>query len=331
MKPARIRAYLALATCYFIWGAAQPIVKPALTHISPLQYMGLRYLIALPVALIIFIVLYRRHRPTPGDLLKIIGLETIVVLNLLLLYTGLKYTTALQSSLILNARPVFITFMGILFLREREEAHEWWGLVLSLTGISMVVLSPQLNHATGHLPPQALLGNLLIIGTNVVATFSTFFIKKVYRKLSKPLISSVNVLFGTLLFITLNLATSGPLPLESLAIPSVLFAVMYMAFFGTMLATSLELYGYNLIEASEASLFQYLEPLVYVPLAILWLKEPISPFQLIGLVTILAGVILAAIRLPHRHHRKTVSQGQALSKDIRLAQSPIITHYQRFR
>jgi drug/metabolite transporter (DMT)-like permease len=219
--------------------------------------------------------------------------------------------------------------MGILFLREREETHEWLGLFLSLTGISMVVLSPQLNHANGPIPPQAMLGNLLVIGTNIIATLNTFFVKKVYRKLSKPLISSVNVIFGTFLFILLNLVTTGPLPLHSLAIPAVLFAVMYMAFFGTMLATSLELYGYNLIEASEASLFQYLEPLIYVPLAILWLQEPISPFQLGGLATILIGVTLAAIRLPRRHHRLGLFHGGLVSKQQKLAEFSTITQYQR--
>ena len=69
-----------------------------------------------------------------------------------------------------------------------------------------------------------------------------------------------------------------------------------MGILGSPIAVSLYLYGQDKIEASEATLFSYLQPLIYIPLAVFWLGEKIIPAQLIGLAIIAAGVYLAERR-----------------------------------
>ena len=66
-----------------------------------------------------------------------------------------------------------------------------------------------------------------------------------------------------------------------------------MAIFGSVIGLIAYIKGQDKIEASEASLFSYLQPLIYLPLGVLLLKENISPQQLIGLGLIIIGVITA--------------------------------------
>jgi drug/metabolite transporter (DMT)-like permease len=85
---------------------------------------------------------------------------------------------------------------------------------------------------------------------------------------------------------------------------------------GSIVGSLLSIYGFSKIEISEATLFSYLKPFVYIPLAVLWLHESIDMTQIIGLATILIGLMIAEIRKPsnwftkffkrsHHHHQQS--------------------------
>jgi drug/metabolite transporter (DMT)-like permease len=118
-------------------------------------------------------------------------------------------------------------------------------------------------------------------------------------------ITAINILTGVPIFLFYSYLTGEPLTFSQSTHPSVLLSVGYMAMLGTILGFTLLYYGYKHIEASEATLFSYLQPLVYIPLATLWLKEPLYPIQIFGLVMILIGVIIAQ----HRPHPSTLKSG----------------------
>jgi drug/metabolite transporter (DMT)-like permease len=54
--------------------------------------------------------------------------------------------------------------------------------------------------------------------------------------------------------------------------------------------------GYSLIEASEATVFDYLKPVIAAPVAVLWLGEKITLPFLIGAGIIALGVFLTESR-----------------------------------
>ena len=69
--------------------------------------------------------------------------------------------------------------------------------------------------------------------------------------------------------------------------------VWYMALISGTLAYYLYVRGIRTIEVSEAALFNYLQPIFTVPLAVFWLSENISLSFLIGGLIITAGLIIA--------------------------------------
>ena len=72
--------------------------------------------------------------------------------------------------------------------------------------------------------------------------------------------------------------------------------ILYMAIFSSVIAYTLYEYGLSIIEASEATLFAYLQPIFAAPVALLWLKEKITPPFIIGAVVIGLGVAISEYR-----------------------------------
>src|SRR5690554_5472870 len=118
-----------------LWGAALPVVKPALSHTTPFQYLLYRFIFAALFSLPILIFYLWKKRKLWKHIPTIIGLELIgTTLALGFLYEGLARTSSLEASMIATTTPLFTTLGGILYLKEKEERHEWVGLAIALCG-----------------------------------------------------------------------------------------------------------------------------------------------------------------------------------------------------
>lgn len=293
--PKRTKAYLALTTTTLIWGAALPIVKPALEFITPNQFLFFRYLIAAPILFPFFIYYLFKLKLKLKTLLKISLLEFIgAPLTLAILYQGVKLTTSIEASLIGATGPIFTVLGGIIFLKEKEEKREWWGLAVSFLGTLILIFQPLLSR--NQQLNFSFTGNLLIIIQNIIWTAYLLLAKKHYQKIPKIFISSLSYLIALITFFTILQLTNLNTPLSLLFIPSVKIATIYMGLLGSIIGFTLYIYGQNLIEASEACLFTYLQGVIAIPFSIWLLQEQVYWTQIIAIAIISIGVILAEYR-----------------------------------
>jgi drug/metabolite transporter (DMT)-like permease len=297
MKHDRYKAYAALLANVLIWGAALPIVKPALEIISPFTFLYYRYALAACVMIPFLIIYKHKFRLLKlKDAFKIITIEFIQLgIGLSLLYMGLERTSALSASLIGSTSPILVIVGGIVFLKEREEKHEWVGLAISLIGTLIVIISPflygQENGATSHL------GNTFVLLYALSWMGYSLLAKKYFRHLDKTVIAITSCFVGFISFALISPLIS-PLPSLTFLLQSgyPLLSILYMGTLGSSLAIGLFLYGQSKIEASEAALFTYLQPLIYIPLTVFWLKDTLLIPQLAGLLLIAGGVYVAEQR-----------------------------------
>lgn len=294
-----------------VWGAALPIVKPALDVTTPFQFLLYRYLFAAILSLPILGWFLWKKRNLLKSVPTIIGIELLgTVAALGFLYEGLDRTTSLEASIIANTLPFFVVLGGIFFLREKEERREWLGLLIALAGTTYLTIEPLLDGRlfSGEI---SFTGNLLVVGHNVAQAAAFLLAKRHYQKLPKFFVTSISFYIGIVSFAVLamvknnfSLAELFTLTVQELQISSVFFASAYMALFGSIIGLTAYIIGQSKMEASEASLFWYLQPIVYVPLAVSFLREPVTPGTLIALVTIVAGVVLAEVKFrPARKKR----------------------------
>lgn len=317
----RLRSYFFLLINTITWGLALIIVKPSLEITTPFRYLLYRYLIAALASLPILLYYWPKIKNKLQAFKKILLVEFFGTgLALALLYLGLAKTSAIEASFITTTTPIFVVLAGVFYLKEKEEKHEIIGLITAFLGTSLLTFLPVILNG---MSPKGLSleGNILIILQNIATAIAMVLAKKHYKKIPKLFVTSVSFYFGILVFFLLSLGEifiqkqsqltllteteiglpSIPAELllsiqQDLSHPSVWLAAGYMAIFGSIIGLTAYIKGQDGIEASEASLFWYLQPLVFVPAGIILLKETVHPLQIVAMVIILFGVYIAEKR-----------------------------------
>ena len=304
-KPARTVSYAFMIINTIVWGAALILVKPAFVVTTPFRFLLYRYTIAAALSLPLLI----HYLPKIKNLRQVVTKITLIeilggTIALSLLYSGLSMTSAIEASLITTTTPIFVSVLAVVMLKEKEERHEAVGLSIAFIGTLILTLFPIFNgHA--QLNNISLTGNLLVVAQNIATAFYFVLVKKHYQKLSKTFVAIASFYVCLVTFAPLSAFEAGGIPQLITAIGqdlqhlSVWVASGYMAIFGSIIGFTAYLKGQEGIEASEATLFSYLQPLVYIPLGIWFLHESVSPLQIGSLIIILTGVIIAE-RRSHR-------------------------------
>jgi len=298
LSKSRLLAYLALLGNTFIWALALPIVKKGFEFgLTPTNFLLGRFLIATIFSLPIVIYLEIKHKQirkhfTLKNILKIIPLEILgTFIALYLLYQGLDRTTAIESSLIGVTWPILVTLGGVWFLKEKIEKHELLGLALALAGTTLLVGEPLVRN---HGFSGSLTGNMLILAQNLAITAYYLLAKKHYAGINKWLITHISFWVGLISFGAIALFSGQSIAWQPGFWPTT--AVLYMGILGSIVGLTLYLVGQDKIEASEASLFTYIQPIFSIPMAMILLKESIHPTEIIAIVIIVFGVFLAEKR-----------------------------------
>lgn len=294
----RPKAYLLLLITAIIWGIASPVIKYTLFQIKPFAFLFYRFLITAGVFLPAFIVIARREKETFSSLLKIAPLGILgITLTLTFIFLGLERTTALDASVLVALAPIFICVAGVLFLKEKITKIERIGITLAFAGTMVMVGEPLLEGRT--FAGQNLIGNLLIIASGITWTAYVIFSKEEFKKHSPFVIVATSFFTGLLTIFPLALLEQGIklFNYQALVLTSgALWGVVYMSLLSSVVAYFTFGLGLKLIEASEATLFAYLQPIFAAPLAVFWLGERVTPTFLIGVLVIASGVLLAEYR-----------------------------------
>ncbi len=299
-QKSRLQSYGWLIINTICWGAAFIVVKPSLDYTTPFMLMFYRFIIAGGLMLPFLIFWIAKSKSLLKSIPMIACIEVLgTVLYLGLLYEGLARTTAIETSLLNTTLPVFIILIGIIFLREKQTKREWLGFFVSFFGVALLALFPLLNGSM-QIEGVSIFGNLLILAANMVSAFYLVLAKRFYAKIPKLFASSVGFLVGVLAFGILSfmqLSWSTPMFFENIQLQlsnlNVQFAALYMGIFGSIIGLTAYIKGQDGIEASEAGLFYYLQPFIFLPLGVILLEESVSWIQILGLIIIFAGVFYA--------------------------------------
>ncbi len=295
---ARQKAYIFLVLNAILWGVSPVIIKDSFDNTTPFRFLFIRFAIASALTLPLFIDYYFKLKNSFFKFLKIIiiGESIGTTLILVLLYIGLNYTSAIEAGLIATTAPIFITIAGVKFLNEKTEKSEIRGLLLALFGSILLALVPLFYNTALSL---SLLGSSLILLQNMLSGVYSVYLKRYYLKIPKLFVVIVSFWVGFVSFLILSIIESNGVgnlisDIETdLGYTNVIFASSYMAILGSIVAYYLLQKGQSLIEVSEASLFIYIQPLFFIPLAIVWLDESIHIVQVVAMIIILVGVYLA--------------------------------------
>lgn len=205
-------------------------------------------------------------------------------------YYALQFTTATNGTLIYTTSPLMVIILERLFIGRATSWREIAGIVIGFLGVAIIVLKGDL---AGIGNSSFNLGDLLFIAAALSwAGYSVMLKGRRTAGLPVSALFAVVTLSGALLlapFALWEFLAGAPMPHTLAAWGGIAGIVV----FSSLLAFSGYQYGVARLGASTASVFMYLLPPYGVGLAVLVLGEPFQTYHAIGILTVLAGLVMA--------------------------------------
>lgn len=277
-----IRAVLALAAALVLWSSAFAGIRVGLTAYPPAQLALLRFLVA-SLVLTIYAGVAHFRRPQLRDLpaLALTGGLGITFYNIALNYGELTVSAGAASLLIASA-PIWTALLATIALRERLTLWGWSGVFLSFAGVAVI--------STGEGGGFRLsIHALLIVGSAVSAAIYIVMQKQLLRRYSALEFTAYSIWFGTLFMVPFGLGLPHTLTAAPL---NTTLAVVYLGIFPGALAYVAWAYVLTHGPAGRTSSYLFLNPVLAIAVAWLWLGEVPRMMSLLGGAVALAGVVM---------------------------------------
>jgi drug/metabolite transporter (DMT)-like permease len=282
----RLLGHLFAFVTIAIWSAAFVSNKVLIAHLSPIEIMIDRFVLA-------YVVLWLIH--PRGRLPRswrdeafffVLGALGIFVYFLFENF-ALKYTQATNVGLFMGAIPLFTAILSHYIHPDEHFTRKLLlGFVIAMTGMGMILLE-------GHDLQLRFRGDMLaLLGAITFALYSAL-LKKAPQDYHYIEITRKSFFYGLLLMSGWHIARGEPLHLSPLALPVVWLNLLYLGLLSSGLAFILYHQGIKRIGSIAASNYIYLVPLLTAIVGVIALNEVITSTMLLAGGLILLGLYIA--------------------------------------
>jgi drug/metabolite transporter (DMT)-like permease len=268
------------------WGFNQVAVKLALPDVPPMLQATIRSAGALPVLLVIAWLRGVRLFERDGTLGAGLFAGLLFGVEFVLLFHGLKLTSASRAVVFLYGAPFFVAFGSYQFLGERLRASQWGGLGLSFIGVALAIGVPQAD-----VDASVLLGDLLVVGAGALWAATTLVVKATSllhappeKSLGYQLAVSVPILAVSAWVSGETLTrVPGPLALSLMAYQTIwVVGLTFLIWFALIKTYS----------ASKLTAFSFITPLFGVAAGYVIMHDTLTPIFGVAAVFVIAGLYL---------------------------------------
>lgn len=286
--PISLKSWGMLLFLSLIWGSSYILIKKALTVFPAQEVACLRLSFSALILSPILIANFRKIDWSRLKYLVVVGLMGSGIPAFLFPIAQMHISSSITG--ILNAlTPLFTLFIGVLVFRTNWAWSKVVGILIGLSGASLLVL---MNHSNGG--DSHAVYSLLVVAGTICYAISSNTVGSYLRDMNSFHISMVSfVLVGIPAAIWLLATTDvvNRVVADPQALP-VLGFVFLLSFFGTVVGS---VYFFRLVQWTNpvfASTVSYLSPVISVMWGFLD-GEPISIMHFAGMFLILAGVYLS--------------------------------------
>jgi drug/metabolite transporter (DMT)-like permease len=285
-------AYVLLALTALFWAGNWVIARGLQGEMSPIAMAFWRWVAAFLLLLPFVAPSMAREREAVRR-----GWKTITVLGVLgvgafniFTYTGLKYTTATNGVLLNSVIPILIIAIGVIFLREPLAPRQAIGVIVSLTGVLMIVSRGELATLLElKLNP----GDLWILGGMLSWAIYTVCLRWRPRALSSSAFTGSLVAVGIVFLLPVFAWDYAQGSRTAWSIATVA-AVVYFAVFPSVLAYFFWNASVARVGGERAGAFLHLMPLYGAVLARVFLGESLLWYHYAAAVLIFSGLFVAS-------------------------------------
>ena len=285
--------YLGLAAVSLFWGTSFAAAKIGMQELLPLNLVIFRFVIASFIFSAILLFMQRHNTIDRRDIPRFIILGFIAIASYFYIqYTGLTYTTTINSALIIATSPIFTALFGHLLGWEKISRFAVGGIAIAFSGVAVIITNGQFTEI---FQSATLKGDLLLLSNAIVWSGFTLYGKTILQKY-RPFVAMAYIhIFGTLFLIPLAFIATplAPLPLCSQIreITSATFiAALYLAGLCSVFAYYMWYVGVERIGAVRTAVFSYLNPFFAMLTGVWLLSEQLTPYTFLGGLLVILGV-----------------------------------------
>lgn len=279
-----------LSAAALFWSGNFIVGRALRDEISPVSLNFWRWMIALAILLPFTLGSLWVHRQVilrEWKLIAAIGLTGIAAFHTCV-YLALATTTAINALLWLAMTPLLIVLGSWLVFQDRITLQQLLGIGVSLVGAIVLIAQGSMSLLMAL---RFNTGDLWMLLAVVLWAIYSLLLKRRPVELPQTALLSASTVAAILLMSPVYL---WGLPSEQQLLPStqVVWGLLYVSLFASVLAFLLWNNGVSRIGPSRAGTFIYLMPVFGAGLSVAFLGEGVQLFQLAGGVLVFSGIAL---------------------------------------
>lgn len=263
-----------------LMGSSFAVAKIGLQYISPLLLVGIRFVIAGLLMVIIVLLLKRPHPKKKEDWVKITVIGACQTAGVMgCIFLSLRTITAGESAILTFTNPLLVVILGTLALKIHYRVIQWTGVVVGLFGV-FITMGGQL---------QLEVGTLFGISSACFWAIATLLIKKWGQHFDVWVLTAYQMLCGGLLLLMLSFVLED---LELVINPVSIAVLLWLSIPASIVQFAIWFYLLQNGNPGKVSAFLFLAPFFGILSGWLVLDEKIGFTLLGGGSLIFAGIFL---------------------------------------
>jgi drug/metabolite transporter (DMT)-like permease len=283
-----------------LWSSAFVGIKLGLHYTTPLNFAGVRFIIA-GILILPFTGGIKFYFSSIRSHWKIIVLISMLqtFLQYAFFYKGINRVPASLAAIIIGSQPLFIAFVAHFLMPG--DTMTWKKLLIYFLGFSGIVLVSFGRQKFTITEEVKIIGIFFLLMVNIIVGFSNVFVAKDGKKVSALVLSSSTLLLGGSLLFLVSVPVEG---FTSFRQPLEYYLVL--AWLSILSAAAISIWFILLkrpgVKVSELNFWKFLIPLAGAILAWLILPgEKINIFAIAGMIIIAGSLLLLNL---HKHRNQ---------------------------
>lgn len=268
-----------------IWGFAFVVVKDSVDTIPPVYMVSIRYTIAAVVLGFVLIPQFKKLNRYYWIHGAITGL--MLALGYITQTIGCKYTTAGKNAFLTTIYVILIPLISWPLNKKRPHFVVFLSAVMALVGIGLLAL----RNEGGVLGFNV--GDILTLICGLFYALHIIFTAKFSQDKNPVILTWIQFIVAAVFSWAVSPLVDGSFSVALLKSSRVIFSMLYLGIFSSLVAFLLQNICLKYMESSLASLFLSLESVFGVIFSAIFLRERMTLIMIIGCVLIFAAITIA--------------------------------------